>query len=176
MLASVLLAAALLEDPSPIPLLPGSFWEYRESYSEQRGDVAATEDATTRFQLSRGRKGLYLAQRGGADPVSGPVEQGPGWLRLLPWTGEDALPLPLELGSVGPGSADDHPGWRVEAAEELTVPAGTFSTLRCAIRTPPWHVSLLWIAPGVGIVKETQGAPGRRPEIERVLLRFHLAK
>jgi hypothetical protein len=32
-------------------------------------------------------------------------------------------------------------------------------------------VSLLWIAPGVGVVKESSGAPGQRPEIERVLLR-----
>ena len=54
------------------------------------------------------------------------------------------------------------------------MPAGVFRTLRCAIRTPS-HVSLLWIAPGVGVVKERHGAPRRRPEIERVLLRFKLA-
>jgi hypothetical protein len=171
-LAAVLLFQALA--PSPIPLAPGSFWEYQESYSEQRGDVAATEDATTRFLLTRGRNGLFLVQRGGADPVSGPVELGSSWLRLLPWTGEDALPLPLEIGRAGPGSGDDHPGWKVEAEEEVTVPAGVFRTLRCAIRTSS-HVSLLWIAPGVGVVKETHGAPRRRPEIERVLLRFKLA-
>ena len=171
-LAAVLLSQALA--PSPIPLAPGSFWEYQESYSEQRGDVAATEDATTRFQLTQGRRGLFLVQRGGADPVSGPVEQGPSFLRVLPWTGEDALPLPLEIGRAGPGSSDDHLGWKVEAEEEVTVPAGVFRTLRCAIRTSS-HVSLLWIAPGVGVVKETHGAPRRRPEIERVLLRFKLA-
>lgn len=160
--------------PSPIPLAPGSVWEYRESYSEQRGDVAATEDATTRFALTRVRSGLFLVQRGGADPVSGPVELGADWLRVAPWTGEEALPLPLEIGSVGPGSGGGHPGWKVEAEEELAVPAGVFRTLRCAIRTSS-HVSLLWIAPGVGVVKETHGAPRRRPEIERVLLRFKLA-
>jgi hypothetical protein len=32
--------------------------------------------------------------------------------------------------------------------------------------------SVLWIAPGVGVVRETQGVPGQRPEIERVLLRW----
>ncbi len=51
----------------------------------------------------------------------------------------------------------------------MTVPAGRFQALRCALRT--WRsVSVLWIVPGVGVVKETQGSPGRRPEIERVLL------
>ena len=49
------------------------------------------------------------------------------------------------------------------------MPAGRFKALRCALRT--WRSeSVLWIAPGVGVVRETQGSPGRRPEIERVLL------
>jgi hypothetical protein len=110
-------------------------------------------------------------QSGGADPVSGPVEQGAGWLRVLPWTGEDALPLPLEVGAAGPGSTADHQGWQVEAEEEIAVPAGVFRAFRCAIRT--WtHESVLWITPGVGVVKETHGAPRLRPEIERVLLRW----
>jgi hypothetical protein len=144
---------------------------YRESYSEHRGEVAATEDSTTAFHLHRGARGLFLSQRGGADPVSGPVLQGPGWLKLPPWTGEDALPVPLAVGEVGPGSSDDHHGWKVEALEDVAVPAGEFRAFRCAIRT--WtHVSVLWIAPGVGVVKEVHGAPQRRPEIERVLLRF----
>lgn len=179
MLARSLLAAliaqavtpATLPEDSPIPLVHGSFWEYRESYSQQRGEVAATEDDETRFEMHRGRRGFYIAQKGGADPVSGPVERGPGWIRLLPWTGEDALPVPLVPGQVGPGSSADHAGWKVEAEEEISVPAGTFRTLRCAIRT--WtQVSMLWIAPGIGVVKETQGTPGRKPELERVLLRW----
>ena len=162
---------ATLHEDSPIPLVHGSFWEYRESYSEQRGEVAASEDATTRFEMHRGRRGFYVAQKGGADPVSGPVEVGPGLIRLLPWTGEDALPVPLVPGQVGPGSSADHAGWKVEAEEEVTVPAGAFQTLRCAIRT--WtQASILWIAPGIGVIKESQGRPGRRPEIERVLLRW----
>jgi hypothetical protein len=176
LLAVVLSQAATPAPPdsSPIPLAPGSHWEYRESYSEQHGEVAATEDTTTRFVLRRGRRGLYVYQSGGADPVSGPVEAGPGWLRVLPWTGEDALPSPLGVGEVGPGSAADHAGWRVEAIEEVAVPAGVFNAFRCAIRT--WtHVSVLWITPGVGVVKETHGAPQRRPEIERVLLRWKRA-
>ncbi|HKC11674.1 MAG TPA: hypothetical protein VKI41_06415, partial [Vicinamibacteria bacterium] len=61
--------------------------------------------------------------------------------------------------------------WTVEEVEEVTVPAGTFAALRCALRTRH-NASVLWIAPGVGVVRETQGTPGRRPEIERVLLRW----
>jgi hypothetical protein len=170
LVAAVLAQAAAAED-SPIPLVSGSFWEYRESYAEQHAGVAAIEETTTRFAIHLGRRGFYVTQRGGADPASGPVERGDGWIRLLPWTGEDALPLPLELGRVGRGSSAEHEGWKVEAEEEVTVPAGTFKALRCAIRS--WtQVSLLWIVPGVGVVKETQGAPGRIPEIERVLLRW----
>jgi hypothetical protein len=52
----------------------------------------------------------------------------------------------------------------------VAVPAGVFIALRCALRT--WRSeSVLWIAPGVGVVKESMGTPGQRPEIERVLLR-----
>jgi hypothetical protein len=99
------------------------------------------------------------------------VEAGEGWIRLTPWTGEDALPLPLEVGRTGP-RAEGSAAWRVEAEEDLTVPAGTFRAFRCALRAPG-TASLLWIAPGVGVIKETQGdRPGRRPEIERVLLRW----
>jgi hypothetical protein len=170
-LLALWLAQSVGGDDSPIPLAPGNFWEYLESYAEQHAGVSAIEEATTRFEMRRGRRGFYVVQKGGADPTSGPVERGLGWIRLLPWTGEDALPLPLVAGRVGPGSSADHAGWKVEEEEELTVPAGTFKTLRCAIRT--WtQVSLLWIAPGVGVVKETQGVPGRTPEIERVLLRW----
>lgn len=170
LIAQAATPAALPED-SPIPLRHGSFWEYRESYAQQRGEVAATTDETTRFEMHSGRRGFYVAQKGGADPVSGPVERGDGWIRLLPWTGEDALPVPLALGGVGPGSSADHDGWKVEAEEDVAVPAGAFRAFRCAIRT--WtQVSILWITPGVGVVKETHGTPGRKPEIERVLLRW----
>jgi hypothetical protein len=60
--------------------------------------------------------------------------------------------------------------WKVEAEEEVSVPAGTFRALRCALRTPT-TVAILWIATGVGVVKEQQGTPKARPQIERVLLR-----
>ncbi len=158
--------------PSPIPLGNGAVWEYRESYAEQHAGIAAIEDTATRFRIHRTKSGgYYVTQRGGADPASGPVERGPDWIKLLPWTGEDALPLPLREGSVGPGSSPDHPGWKVEAEEEVSVPAGTFKAWRCTIRS--WtNESILWIAPGVGIVKETQGTPRRQPEIERVLVRW----
>jgi hypothetical protein len=168
-LSLLLLAQASMLAPA-IPLEPGRFWEYRESYTEELNGVASTTDETTRFEV-RGRPGhLSLQQTGGADPSSGPIEEGDGWIRLGAWTGEEPLPVPLEVGRAGPGSEGGGPGWTVEAEEELTVPAGTFKTLRCALRT--WHsVGILWIAPGVGVVREIQGSPGQRPEIERVLIR-----
>jgi hypothetical protein len=168
---------ALLLDPnplaeSPVPLARGTYWEYRESYTEAQGEVDSTTDATTRFEV-RGRVDRpYIHQEGGADPSPGPVEAGLGWIRLTPWTGEDALPLPLRPGRAGP-RAEGGSAWTVEAEEDVEVPAGTFRALRCALRGPG-SVSLLWIAPGVGVVRETQGSgrSGRRPEIERVLLRW----
>jgi hypothetical protein len=99
------------------------------------------------------------------------VERGDGWIRLAPWTGEDVLPLPLSVGRRGPAAPGAPPGWAVEAEEEVHVPAGTFRARRCAVRTRQVE-SLLWIAPGVGVVRETHGVPGQRPEIERVLLRW----
>jgi hypothetical protein len=61
----------------------------------------------------------------------------------------------------------------MEAEETMEVPAGIFRSLRCALRGPGSE-SVLWIAPGVGVVRETQGSgrSGRRPEIERVLLKW----
>lgn len=59
----------------------------------------------------------------------------------------------------------------MEAEEDVIVPAGTLRALRCALRTRRSE-SVLWIAPGVGIVRETQGIPGMRPGIGRVLLRW----
>jgi hypothetical protein len=168
------LALLLLADLSlsPVPLARGTFWEYRESYTEAQGEVDSTTDALTRFEMRGSNERPYIAQTGGADPSPGPVEAGEGWIRLTPWTGEDALPLPLETGRAGP-RAEGGGAWTVEAEEEITVPAGTFHSYRCALRGPGW-ASLLWIAPGVGVVRETQGAtrPGRRPEIERVLLKW----
>jgi hypothetical protein len=153
-----------------VPLVPGTWWEYRESYTEHIGSLDSTSDDTTRFEVRGSSVRPYIRQNGGADPTSGPVESGPGWIRLTPWTGEDALPVPLELGRSGPPSGAGA-AWTVEEVEEVTVPAGTFPALRCALRTRH-NASVLWIAPGVGVVRETQGTPGQRPEIERVLLRW----
>lgn len=170
---------ALLLDPladllgaSPVPLTRGTYWEYREAYTEAQGEVDSTTDGTTRFEVRGRPERPYIHQEGGADPSSGPVEAGEGWIRLLPWTGEDALPLPLLPGRSGP-RAEGGGAWTVEAEEDVEVPAGSFRGLRCALRGPGSE-SLLWIVPGVGVVRETQGSgrPGRRPEIERVLLRW----
>jgi hypothetical protein len=164
------LLAPQVADPnaSPVPLSVGTWWEYRESYTEHREGIDSTSDDVTRFAVVSGR---LIVQNGGADPVSGPVERGEGWIRLAPWTGEEALPLPLEPGRAGPALEPDVEPWRVEAEEQVSVPAGTFKAMRCAVRT--WRiVSVLWIAPGVGVVREVQGVPGYRPEIERVLLRW----
>jgi len=155
---------------SPFPLEPGTWWEYRESYTEHLPGLDSTTDETTRFEIRGTPEHLFVAQTGGVDPTSGPVEQAPGWIRLTPWTGEDPLPLPLLAGAEGP--LEEGVGWRVEAEEEIQVPAGTFRALRCALRAQR-AVSLLWIAAGVGVVREIRGAPGAHPDLERVLLRFH---
>jgi hypothetical protein len=165
---SLLLLQAVLG--ATIPLEPGHFWEYRESYTEELNGVASTTDEITRFEVRgvRGRRSLH--QTGGADPSSGPIEEGEGWIRIGPWTGEEPLPFPLEIGRVGPAPEGGGQGWVVEAEEEVDVPAGRYKALRCALRT--WRsVSILWIAPTLGVVREIQGAPGQRPEIERVLIR-----
>ncbi len=153
-------------------LQPGTWWEFRESYSEPVGGIDSITDDLTRFEVRGTIERPFLQQTGGADPGSGPVEAGEGWIRLGPWTGEDTLPLPLVVGRSGPAS-EAGPGFTVEAEEQVSVPAGTFRALRCALRTRQ-NESVLWIVPDVGIVRETQGTPGQRPEIERVLLRWGL--
>lgn len=165
----LLLAAAL-----PFPIEAGSTWVYREAYAEKRGEVDVVTEEETRFEVRARGKRLLIVQTGGADPAGESlVEQGETWVRLGPWTGEEPLPLPLELGRAGPPSENGRPGWSVESEEEVSVPAGTFKAFRCALRT--WRSeSVLWIAAGVGVVRETQGAPHARPEIERVLLRATL--
>ncbi len=157
---------------SPVPLVRGTVWDYRESYTEARGEVDSTTDEVTRFEVKGSAERPFLMQTGGADPSPGPVEAGEGWIRLTPWTGEDALPVPLEVGRSGPRT-EGGSAWTVEAEEEVTVPAGTYNTLRCTLRGSG-SVSTLWIALGVGVVRETQGSgvPGRRPGIERVLLKW----
>jgi len=156
---------------NPIPLAPGTWWEYRESYTERIGSLDSSEEDTTRFQVTGSRARPFVFQSGGFDPAPGPVERDEGWIRLAPWTGEDALPLPLTIGRRGPAAPGAPQGWEVEAEEEVRVPAGRFLARRCALRTRQIE-SVLWIAQGVGIVRETQGVPGQRPEIERVLLRW----
>jgi hypothetical protein len=165
-IAAVALAVAIV----PIPLDPGTWWEYRESYTEHLAGLDSTTDDTTRFEVRGSPARPFLKQEGGADPGSAPVEVGDDWIRLGPWTGEDPLPLPLEPGRKGPAS-EGGPGWAVEVEEEVVVPAGTFRALRCALRTVAAE-SVLWIVPGTGVVRETQGIPGKRPDIERVLVKW----
>jgi hypothetical protein len=166
-----LLALALLvgiPEGFPVPLAPGTWWDYRESWAEDLGGIHSITEAATRFEVRGSSEAPFLFQSGGDDPVAAPVETGDGWIRLGPWTGEDPLPVPLEIGRSGPPS-EAGAGWRVEAEDDVIVPAGRFRALRCAFRTRRME-SVLWIAPGVGVVRETHGPPGRRPELERVLL------
>lgn len=165
---ALLLAATLAP---PFPVAPGGFWEYRETSAEHRGDVDVVTDEDTRFDM-RGTMGRpMVVQTGGVDPAgASPIEIGPDWIRLGSWTGEEALPLPLLVGATRPADDQGRAGWVVEAEEELSVPAGRFKALRCALRN--WRSeSVLWIVPGIGVVRETQGSPGRRPDVDRVLLR-----
>src|SRR5262252_5255902 len=139
----------LLLEAVPVPLAPGTWWEYQEAYSVPSGELDLITDDVTRFAVSGSAAHPFIHQTGGADPASAPVEQGEGFIRLGPWTGEEALPLPIEVGRAGPSSEGEEP-WRVEAEEEVTVPAGTFKALRCAVRTRT-SAAVLWIAPGVGV-------------------------
>ena len=151
---------------------PGAWWSYRELVREPVGPIWSTTEYTTRFDLRQVGHALLLVQTGGADPGTGPVERGEGWLRLGVWTGEEALPMPLVVGATGPGAEPGLRGWTVEASEQVKVPAGTFAdALRCALRTGTSE-SVLWIEPTIGVVRETYGRPGQPPDVERQLLRW----
>ena len=75
---------ALLRPPagalaaSPVPLARGTFWEYRESYTEAHGELDSTTEALTRFEVRGSAERPYIHQKGGADPSPGPVEVGRG--------------------------------------------------------------------------------------------------
>ena len=105
MLPLVLIAALVLVPAGfPVPLTPGTWWDYRESWTERLGGIDSITDLETRFTVTGSIEAPFLYQSGGDDPVAGPVEIGDGWIRLGPWTGEDPLPLPLEVGRSGPPS------------------------------------------------------------------------
>jgi len=163
--------ALLLQAQAILPLESGAWWEFREISREKVGALWSATETVTRFIMRGAGQSRHLHQEGGVDPSPGPVEWGAGWIRLGPWTGEEPLPLPLAPGAAGPGLAPGLEGWRVEDEETLVVPAGEFHALRCALRTPEQE-SLLWIAPGVGVIRETRGAPGEPPDLERSLLRW----
>jgi hypothetical protein len=169
-IALLLALLAGLPADFPVPLSPGTWWEYRESWTERLRGIDAITDAETRFEMRGTPEAPFIYQSGGDDPAAGPVVTGDGWIRLGPWTGEDPLPVPLTVGRSSPGPAGGA-GWTVEAWENIAVPAGSFQALRCALRTLRTE-SILWIVPGVGVVRETHGPPGRRPDLERVLLRW----
>jgi hypothetical protein len=172
---SIVLVLLLLNPASADwPFAPGTWWDYRELSREKVGPIWSASEAETRFTVRGSLIRSFIAQEGGAEPSSGPVELGPDWVRLVPWTGEEALPWPLRVGAAGPSADDGTPGWRVELEETVSVPAGTYRTFRCALRTSvSW--SVLWVAPDIGIIKEEHGAPRDPPELERVLLRWRRA-
>ena len=61
-----------------------------------------------------------LRVRRPGEPRLGPVEAGEGWIRLTPWTGEDALPVPLEVGRSGPRT-EGGGAWMVETENALVL-------------------------------------------------------
>jgi hypothetical protein len=167
--------ALLLQLYAIFPLESGTWWEFRETSREKVGALWSATETVTRFVMRGAGQNLHLHQDGGLDPTPGPVEWGEGWIRLGPWTGEEPLPLPLARGATGPGLAPDLAGWHVEDEETLIVPAGEFHVFRCALRTPEQE-SILWIAPGVGVIRDTHGTPGEPPYLERSLLRWSGAR
>ena len=174
MLLPLTFALLLAQAAPPLFLEPGTWWEYRESYTERLGGLDRISDDTTRFEV-HGRAGrLFLDQKGGFDPAPAPIELAPSSLRLGGFTGDEPLPLPLALGRRGPILEAGLSAWVVEAEEQVNVPAGSFAALRCVLRADS-VIGALWIAPAVGVVRETQGVRGRRPDLERVLLRWGTA-
>jgi hypothetical protein len=166
-----LVLLALISPPSIVPLGPGTWWEYREILREKSGELWVATELETRFVVRGSVRRPFIDQEGGADPSPGPAEWGEAWLRLIPWTGEEALPLPLVVGATGAGMEEHLRGWEIEAEETLIVPAGEFRALRCALHAPEAE-SVLWIVPGVGVVRETHGTAGLPPQLERILVRW----
>jgi hypothetical protein len=161
----------LLQVQVPLPLEVGTWWEYREISREKSGPLWVASETVTHFVVRSLDGRPFLHQEGGFDPSPGPIERGDDWIRLAPWTGEEPLPLPLAVGAVGPGLEAELQGWRVETQETISVPAGEFTVFRCALRSPE-EDAVLWIAPDVGVIRETQGVPGQPPDTERLLLRW----
>jgi hypothetical protein len=151
----------------PFPLEVGTWWEFKESYTEHLGEIDSTSEDLTRFEVRGTGSRLVLRQTGGPDAATTPIEVGEDWLRFGVFTGEDALPLPLRAGSA---SGNLH-RFTVEKEEVVKVPSGVYLALRCSLRTRDL-VSLLWIAEGVGVVREVEGRPDAHPDLERVLVRW----
>jgi len=61
-----------------IPLEPGTWWEYRESYTEHLGGLDSISDDTTRFEVRGTPARPFLKQEGGADPRLGSDRGGRG--------------------------------------------------------------------------------------------------
>jgi hypothetical protein len=162
------LLVLLLSAEPPFSLEPGTWWEYRESYTEHVGAIDSTTEDTTRLEV-RGREGhLVLRQEGGPDPATVPIELGENSLRFGILTGDQVLVLPLK---ADPPPPPDPGQFSVEGEEVVTVPSGVYLAVRLALRTPRF-VSLLWVAEGVGVVRQVEGRPGAHPDLERVLLRW----
>ena len=140
-----LLAAAVV---FVFSLQPGTWWEFRESYSEPLGGIDRITDETTRFEVRGSVERPFLQQTGGADPGPGPVEAGEGWIRLGPWTGEDALPLPLAVGRTGAPPSEGGPAWTVEAEEEVTRPRGDLPRAALRVAGPPERIPCCGSRPG----------------------------
>src|SRR4029450_13160320 len=96
----LLLLLALVD--APLPLDPGTWWEYQEEYSVPSGELALITDDVTRFAITGVPGRPFVLRTGARCPASAPVESGEGFIRLGPWTGEESLPLPLEVGRAGP--------------------------------------------------------------------------
>lgn len=153
----------------PFSIAPGTWWEYREAYTEHLGPVDSTSEDVTKFEVRGWGGKLFIRQTGNSDSGSTPVEVGGGGLRFGVFTGEETLPLPLQVGAKA--RSTEGVTFEVEAEERVEVPSGVYLAFRCALRTKN-ALSLLWVAPGVGIVRQVEGRPGAHPDLERVLLRW----
>jgi len=153
------------------PMAVGDHWTYRFHPGTKRYDVDITESkvingATTcavaidqdYSYMAVLPTGVYqVAQGEPADPQNAVIFDPPQRIYKLPFVVGDSWQTPVLLEPTQPKSGVVQLYGRVEAFEDVSVPAGKFSNcVRVLIDDPrdsPSDVTELWFAPGVGIVQ-----------------------
>ncbi len=103
----------------------------------------------THKYIANGNRIFYLRPWESADPFVSPTVPG-SWSQIIVW--------PLQVGQQwGPpeflARADGYYVWRVEALEDVKVPAGTFTGCYHLLLVTSPDDSHLWFCPGVGLAR-----------------------